>query len=54
MSERIDAFRLTEMFRGLAGDPGVARMLDELSVDDLRRISDAALRLHEMIEDRLV
>ncbi|MDQ0779039.1 hypothetical protein QF026_007505 [Streptomyces aurantiacus] len=54
MSERIDALRLTELFRGLAGDPGMARVLDELTIGDLRDISDVALRLHEMIEDRLV
>ncbi|WP_318219168.1 hypothetical protein [Streptomyces sp. SCL15-6] len=54
MSERIDAFRLTELLRALTGDPGMARVLDELTIDDLRRISDAALRLHEMVEDRLV
>ncbi|MET7296651.1 ATP-binding protein [Streptomyces griseoloalbus] len=54
MSQRIDALRLTELFRGLAGDPDVARVLQDLPIDDLRRISDEALRLHEMIEDRLV
>jgi hypothetical protein len=54
MSERIDGLRLTELLRGLAGDPGVARMLDELTIDELRSMSDAALRLHEMVEDRLV
>lgn len=54
MSDRIDALRLTELLRGAAGDPSAARVLDELTIDDLRRISDAALRLHEMIEDRLV
>lgn len=31
MSERIDALHLSELFRGLAGEPGVARVLDELT-----------------------
>ncbi|MCX5096879.1 hypothetical protein OOK36_50875 [Streptomyces sp. NBC_00365] len=55
MSPQSDALRAVELIKLLAEDAVATRaLLQELDIADLRGVSDAALRLHEAIEDRLV